>query len=138
MSWRGWSLELENVELILFRLPPCRSHPLDPTNTRRLFYRVGRHCTRHCKRMSRSASLDHRYICVEKRKRHERLVNVFFFDLMEGTIGSLRGSQTYAERRIHLPNESQRKGRFDPENQMRVPKFFDWVGDETSDRFVPK
>lgn len=24
-------LDLENFELILFRLPPCRSHPLGPT-----------------------------------------------------------------------------------------------------------
>ena len=38
----------------LFRLPPCRSHPLGPTNTRR-FYRVGRQCTRQYEGMSRRA-----------------------------------------------------------------------------------
>src|SRR6185369_3150278 len=39
----------------LFRIPPCFSHPLGPTNTRRLFYRVGRQCTRLYERMSRKA-----------------------------------------------------------------------------------
>jgi hypothetical protein len=57
-SWRGSEpFGFGNVDLIWFRLPPCRSHPLDPTNTNR-FYRVGRQCTRQYERLSRREGIE--------------------------------------------------------------------------------
>src|SRR5437867_1911828 len=121
----------------LFRLPPCRSHPLGPTNTRRLFYRVGRQCTRHYELCQGGATITLADGCAQK-ENAARLTLRHLLSIRPELIAGWRTScLKFAVRHRRRQNAIQQTAHSDPGHRMPKPRFFDLVNVSASDQCVP-